>query len=96
MENEILQQILIAVNGLSTDVAGVKADIAGVKADVTELKTDVETLKIGQQVITRRIDKMDETLMEIKENVVITRHSTNLLLSWSEKAENVVKVGLYE
>lgn len=60
----------------------IREDISGLKQDIGTLKQDVATMK--------------EDVAIIKEEAQITRHSTNLLLNWAEKADRSINVGLYE
>lgn len=67
---------------LKDEIVGLKSEVSALKEDISDLQKDMSTVK--------------EDISEIKENASITRHSVNLLLNWADKAENVVRVGLYE
>lgn len=60
----------------------IREDISGLKQEVAGLKKDVAAVKEDTGII--------------KEEAQITRHSTNLLLTWAEKADRSLNVGLYE
>lgn len=55
MENELLQQILMAVTDL--------------KQDVTSLKQDVTTLKQGQENLENRFDNLENEVRDLKQDV---------------------------
>lgn len=52
-----------------------------IREDITGLKKNMATIK--------------EDIAVIKEEAQITRHSTNLLLHWAERADRSLNVGLY-
>lgn len=46
--------------------------------------------------LEKTVDAIKEDTAVIKEEAQITRHSANLLLTWAEKADRSLNVGLYE
>lgn len=47
------------------------------------------------QPINNRLDKMQEDIESIKEDVQITRAATDRLIDWAERSEKVTKVPLF-
>ena len=73
MENELLQQILMAVTdlkqdvtGLKQDVTSLKQDVANLKQDVADLKQDVTTLKQGQEDLKQDVANLKQDVTKIK------------------------------
>lgn len=48
-----------------------------------------------EEKLDEKLAPIKEDLQEIKEEAVITRHNTNMLLKWAEKVDRTVNVGLY-
>ena len=101
MENELLQQILMAVTDLKQDVTGLKQDVTGLKQDVTSLKQDVANLKqdvadLKQDVTTLKQDvtKIKATLeTETNKNLGLTLECvTGLIDKTSDYKEMSIKV----
>lgn len=63
------------------------------KEELMELRA---MMKEELEPIQKDIAAVKEDIAIIKEESQITRHSTNLLLKWAEKAERSINVGLYE
>ena len=57
-------------------------ELKPVKEEIVSMKEDVAAVK--------------DDIAVIKEESQITRHSVNLLLTWAEKADRSLNVGLYE
>jgi len=67
------------------------------KEEMQELRAMMKEV-VGEELkpVKEDIAAMKEDIGIIKEEAQITRHSSNLLLKWAEKAERSLNVGLYE
>lgn len=55
-----------------------------------------EVINEKLEPVKKDITAIKEDIGIIKEDEQITRHSSNLLLKWAEKAERSLNVGLYD
>lgn len=81
------QEEIQAIRAMMNEVVG--EHLEPVKADMATVKGDMVTAN-------KKLDTMQEDISMLKEESAITRHSTNLLLKWAEKADRSVNVGLFE
>lgn len=54
-----------------------------------------ELLQAIGQMMDEKLQPIKDDLAVLKEEAAITRHSTNILLKWAERAERTINVGLY-
>lgn len=80
-EKQILEQLLIKVTNIESNVEVLKTDVANLKKDMKEVKEDVITLKTEQQLI--------------KQAVLETGSDTVLMKQTSERLENAQIKQLY-
>ena len=67
------------------------------KEEMQELRAMMkEAVSEELKPVKEDIAAMKDDIAIIKEEARITRHSTNLLLTWAEKADRSLNVGLYE
>lgn len=66
------------------------------KDEIAELQAMMgEVMSEQLKPIKQDIAAMKDDIAIIKEEEQITRHSVNLLLTWAEKADRSLNVGLY-
>lgn len=70
MEQKLLNQILVEITGLKTDVVEIKTDISVLKQEVSELKNDVSVLKEDVNGLKQEVSvlKTDMNKLEMKMN----------------------------
>lgn len=72
-------------------------EIQAIRAMMSEVVGEqLEPVKADMTTVNKKLDTMQEDISMLKEESAITRHSTNLLLKWAEKADRSVNVGLFE
>ena len=74
MENELLQQILMAVTDL--------------KQDVTGLKQDVTSLKQGQENLENRFDNLENEVRDLKQDVTTLKQDVTKIKATLETETN--------
>ena len=74
MENELLQQILMAVTDL--------------KQDVTSLKQDVTSLKQGQENLENRFDNLENEVRDLKQDVTTLKQDVTKIKATLETETN--------
>ncbi len=97
MENELLQQILMAVTDLKQDVTTLKQDVTTLKQDVTKIKATLETetnknLGLTLECVTGLIDKTSdykEMSIKVEENDDKIKMLSNVVQGHSEKFSNL-------
>lgn len=72
-EKEILEQILLKVTHIETDVAELKTDVANLKMDVAELKTDAANLKMDVAGLKTDVTDLKEGINRLDTKLTDTR-----------------------
>ncbi|GIN73195.1 hypothetical protein J14TS2_36700 [Bacillus sp. J14TS2] len=69
MSEKILNQILVEIRGIKTDVSTLKTDVSSLKEDVTTLKTDVSSLKEDVTTLKTDVSSLKEDVTTLKTDV---------------------------
>ena len=62
----IWNRVLTEISELKTDVSGLKTDVSEIKTDVSGLKTEVSELSKRMVKVDRKLDVMNNELLEVK------------------------------
>ncbi len=58
------------------------------------MQADIAELKAGQRAAVERLDRIEENVVEIREDGEIIREAVNRLLCWAEKVSIDVQIPL--
>lgn len=79
MSDQILQQILVELQGMRSNLNEVKVDVSGLKTDLSEVKADVSGLKADVSGLKSELSEVKADLAEVKADIISIKEDTKLI-----------------